>query len=185
MAAYPLEFVERLTLPDGGAFLLRPVQPDDWQAVQEGFAKLSPEDRRYRFLGGLSKLTDEMAQRLCTLDYEREMAFTLFDLSAVPPRGVGIARLAALEEPGMAEMAIVVLPAWRRRGVARTMLQHLVRWARHHRYRRIRSLVAADNGPMRRLAEAYGCRIGPARDEPGLLQIEFEIGSGNGDGVPV
>lgn len=178
MAAYPFELVECLTLADGGAFLMRPVQPDDWQAVQQGFSKLSFEDRRYRFFSGFSKLSDEMAQRLCTLDYEREMALTLFDLSRVPPTGVGIARLAALEERGTAEMAIVVLPEWRRRGVARILLGRLTLWAQQHRYRRVRALIAEDNRPMRRLAEAFGCRIVPAAEEPGLLQLDFEIAAG-------
>ncbi len=185
MAAYPHELVEQLTLPDGGAFLMRPVQPDDWPAVQQGFAKLSLEDRRYRFLSGLSKLSDEMAQRLCRLDYEREMALTLFDLSRVPPTGVGIARLAPLDDGETAEMAIVVLPEWRRRGVARVLLARLTLWAARQSYRRIRALMAEDNAPMRRLAQTFGCRISPAIEEPGLLQIEFEIASGDGDGVPV
>lgn len=185
MASYPIELVERVTLEDGGAFLMRPLQPEDWQAIQLGFSKLSLEDRRYRFLSGLSKLSDEMAQRLCRLDYDREMALTLFDLSRVPPTGVGVARLAALDDRETAEMAIVVLPEWRRRGVARVLLQRLTLWAQRHHYRRIRALIAEDNGPMRRLAQAFGCRIAPAVGEPGLLQLDFEIASDDGHGVPV
>ncbi len=175
MAAYPREMVERLTLADGGLFLLRPLLPGDWRAVQKGFAALSLEDRRYRFLSGFSKLTDEMAKRLCRLDYEREIALTLFDLSLRPPTGVGVARLAPLADGETAEMAIVVLEPWRRRGIARLLLARLTLWAKDHGYRRIRSFMAADNRPMRRLAEALGCRIGPSTEEPGLLMIEYEV----------
>ncbi len=175
MGRLPRELVERVTLEDGGRFLLRPLMPGDWRAVQRGFATLSSEDRRYRFFSGFSKLTDEMAKRLCTLDYKREMALTLFDLSRDPPVGVGIARLAPLPDGKTGEMAIVVLEPWRRRGIARLLLARLADWARRQGYRRICALTADDNIAMQHLAENLGYRVTRSPDELGVLDLVLEL----------
>ncbi len=102
---------------------------------------------------------------------------TLFDLSHEPPIGVAIARLAALDDGETAEMVIVVLAPWRRRGIGRLLLQRLTLWAQRHRYRRLRSLMAQDNRVMRRLVEALGCYVASTPGEPGLLQIDLNIAS--------
>lgn len=175
MARYPRHLVERLTLADGSRLLLRPLLPSDWRGLQRGVARLTPEDRRLRFLSGFTQMSEAAAKRLCRLDFRREMALALFDRSARPPEGVGIARLAPTGEPGTAEIAIALLAPWRRRGLGRLLLQRLIGWAEAAGYRRLEALMLPENQSMRALAQSLGFRLGPSDSEPGLIVARLDL----------
>ncbi len=175
MPGYPRHMVETLRLEDGRRLLLRPLLARDWRGLQRGFAKLSPEDRRLRFLGGLSQLSDAAAKRLCQLDFRREMALALFDLSTDPPEGVAIARLAQRADDGVGEIAIVLLAPWRRFGLGRLLLERLIVWARAQGLVRLRAIMLPDNVAMLALAKDLGFRPAPSPEGPGVKCVELDL----------
>ncbi len=175
MSGYPRHMVETLRLKDGRRLLLRPLLPQDWRGLKQGFEKLSPEDRRLRFLGGLSQLSEAAARRLCTLDFRREMALVLFDLSKEPPEGVGIVRMAQRSEEEVGEIAIVLLAPWRRYGLGRLMLQRLISWAGARGLARLRALMLPENTAMLSLAKSLGFHAAPSPEGPGLKCAELDL----------
>ena len=60
--------VLRLTLRDGHPVALRPVVPSDRDRLAAGFAQLSADSRRLRFLGSVSTLSDAHLRYLTEID---------------------------------------------------------------------------------------------------------------------
>ncbi len=75
--AYPVAAVRDVRLRDGREVLLRPTRTSDTGAMHELFYRLSEEDVETRFLQKLTSLTDSVAQYLCSVNYDQEMAFAV------------------------------------------------------------------------------------------------------------
>jgi acetyltransferase len=73
--AYPVAEVRDVRLRDGRQVRVRPTRTSDSGAMQELFHRLPEQDVESRFLQKLSSLTDTVAQFLCSVDYEQEIAF--------------------------------------------------------------------------------------------------------------
>ncbi len=174
-AGYPAELEEHARLADGTPVFIRPIRPADWRLLQWGFRRLTAEDIHFRFLGGLARLTDETAKRLASVDYRHEIAFlALSDDGPGRRRGIGIVRLMR-SEPETAEIALVLLPGWKRRGLGRLLAEKALGWARAHGIRRVMALMLQDNLGMRRLAAELGFHLSRMPDEPALLRADLEL----------
>jgi RimJ/RimL family protein N-acetyltransferase len=166
---------ERLRLPDEREYLLRPIQPEDAEALREGFRTLSPEDVRFRFLHPMRELSPEEARRLADID--RRRAFALVVAEPGEPGRVGggaVARVAVDQDE--AEFAVVVAPALRGHGLATYLLRKLIEWCRRKRLKAIYGNVLAENTAMLALAERLGFQVEPVPGEPGLRRIRLPLG---------
>ena len=173
-APYPSELERHARLADGTAVFLRPIRPGDWRLLQWGFRRLSEEDVHFRFHGGMARLTDAVARRLATVNYRDEIAFLALSEERPRRQGLGIVRLARAEA-GTAEIALVLLPGWKRRGLGRLLAETALDWARARGFRQVIALLQQDNLGMRRLASSLGFTLAPMPDEPALLRAELEL----------
>ena len=150
---------ERIALPNGRAFRLRPVRPSDAPAFQAEFARLHPEDIRMRFFAPMGRLTTEMAERLTRVDHAHETA-----LVAIAPeedgedRLFGVVRLVADEEFRSAEFAIIIDSGLKGQGLGRVLMQHIVEHARRMGLGEIWGYVLRENRRMLSLARELGFR---------------------------
>ncbi len=104
IAPYPAE----LAAPYQGrteAFLVRPIRPEDAEAHAALFARLSPEDVRFRFFSAIRALSPEQIARLTQVDYDREIAFVA--VREATAETVAVARLVR-ENDDAAEFAVLV-----------------------------------------------------------------------------
>jgi acyl-CoA synthetase (NDP forming)/RimJ/RimL family protein N-acetyltransferase len=141
---YPSEWV-RTHQAGAETFTLRPIRPEDAAAHAEFFARLSPEDVRYRFFSAIRALSTEQIARLTQVDYAREMALIATDAAGAT---VGVARLVREMDTGTAEFAIVVQASAKGRGLATALMRQLIAWGRAQGVRLIEGQVLADNAPM-------------------------------------
>src|SRR6476620_51708 len=82
-------------LRDGTAVLVRPLGADDAPAEHEFLESLSPESRRFRFLGQIGHPSDEMIHRLTHVDSPREVAFAAIARVGDRELLVGVSRYGA------------------------------------------------------------------------------------------
>jgi RimJ/RimL family protein N-acetyltransferase len=149
--------VER-ELRDGGRVLVRRITPADAPLLADGFARLSEESRRLRFLAPKPSLSEAELRYLSEVDGHRHEALGATD--AGTRQGVGIARFVRDDDdPSRAEVAVTVADEWQGRGVGTVLLEHLAERAREEGVARFTALVARDNRPVQGLLE----RIGPVR----------------------
>ncbi|MBM3645203.1 MAG: bifunctional acetate--CoA ligase family protein/GNAT family N-acetyltransferase [Alphaproteobacteria bacterium] len=168
---YPIELVQEID-HRGRKLAVRPIRPEDEPLLQEFGRRLSPEDIRLRFFGPLRELSHEMAARLTQIDFDREMAFLLFDGAEL----LGIVRLAA--DPGFeqAEFALIVASDRQRHGYGALLLRHAVDYARARSIKRVIGHVLRENDRMLHLAERVGF-VRVSTQSGGDVRVEIATGA--------
>jgi GNAT superfamily N-acetyltransferase len=142
---YPREYERRLPLRDGRAVLIRPVIPADGPRLAEAILTADPDTLRRRFLGGPPHVTAKLVARLTTLDYVHRFALAAADERT--ERGVAIARYEAVGG-GVAEVAVVVDPSWRRVGLATALVELLAAAALDRGIHEFSASYLAENQPV-------------------------------------
>lgn len=182
--------VER-RLRDGTVIEIRPIQPEDRQALREGFERLSPESRYRRFFGPMPELSERELDYLTQIDHHDHEA--LLAIATGTGEGLGVARFVRTG-PGVAEPAIAVIDDWQGRGVGTQLLDALVVRAREERIDRFEAPVLASNteaiNVLQKLGQTTRRRSGrelelaielpettePGRSWPQLLR-QFAVGA--------
>lgn len=170
---YPAELSRHLTLK-GRAFEIRPIRPEDAEAHQRLFARLSPEDVRRRFFSAMRALTAEQIMRMAEIDYEREMALIAVDSASGETNGV--ARLVRSDTDGReAEFAVLVEPAAKGLGLGSRLMRALIDWAREQGVAEIVGQVLAENTPMIAFSRALGFTITRSAEEPDVVEARLSL----------
>lgn len=163
---------KRVVLRDGSEVLIRQVRPADVPLLAAGFARLSAESRRLRFLTAKTELTPAELRYFTEVDHHDHEA--LGALSVADGRGLGIARyIRDTEDPEVAEIAITVIDEWQRRGLGTELLRQLLERARQEGVLRFTALVATDNAAMLGLLDSLGLPLRVKHHEIGA--VEYEI----------
>ncbi len=155
---YPQELETRETISGTGEFLMRPVRPEDAPAFIRFSGRVTPEDVRLRFFSPFKSLPPALLARLTQIDYDREMAFVLFDAEN---EVAGVGRLAADPNGLRAEFAIIVRSDLKHHGIGRLFMRHLIDYAKARGIGELFGDVLAENAPMLALCRDFGCEISP------------------------
>lgn len=141
------DYVERATLRDGTAIVLRLVTPEDKLQIADGFARWSPESRYTRFLAPKTTLTDDELRYLTEIDQENH--FALGAIRESDGLGIGIARFIRLPRlHATAEAAIAVSDEVKGRGLGKLLFLRLCAAAAERGIERFRCEVLAANTGM-------------------------------------
>jgi GNAT superfamily N-acetyltransferase len=144
------------SLADGTPVLIRPLRPQDREREEDFLRRLSPDSRRFRFLGGFKEAGPDLVNQLMDVDYDQRMAFVALAHDNGKLREVGVSRYSATSEQGHCECAVTVADDWRQRGLGVLLMRHLIDLARRNGFKVMTSLDAADNEAMRDLANYLG-----------------------------
>jgi acetyltransferase len=143
-------------LSDSGPATLRAVRPDDGQALQRFFERLTPEDIRLRFFAPLRELPDGHMARLLNVDPERELALVLEREGEV----LAIGRIACEHGvPERAEFAVTVRSDLQGRRIGTYFLNRLIDFARDRGVTEIYGDILAENAAMISVVEELGFRV--------------------------
>jgi RimJ/RimL family protein N-acetyltransferase len=177
-----VEPARTLQLADGGRYLLRPITPDDKHALEDGFARMSPQTRLSRFFNNTKSLTEEQLRYFTEIDYVDHFAWVVFDLDTPDHPGAGVARYIRLDDdPTAAEAAFTVIDDHQGRGLGILLVVALADVARKHDIHRFVLYIRADNQAMIGLARALGAHM--VVDEPGVLRGELLLDEFADDGM--
>ena len=177
---YPRQYDAAWTSPDGTAFRIRPIRPEDEPLMVRFHGTLSEETVYARYFSHL-KLTERTAHerltRICFTDYDREMP--LVAEVCEPATGsceiVGVGRLSKAHGRNEAEFAILVADRWQRHGLGTELLRRLVTVGRDEKLDRIYAEMLAENSGMRHASLAAGFRIVPVTDDPTIMLAELDL----------
>jgi RimJ/RimL family protein N-acetyltransferase len=172
--------MEKLELRDGSTVTIRPVAPDDVDRLREIWAGMSELSRRRRFLAPSSgELSEADIQYLVDVDHRRHEAWLALD-----PHGHAVAVARYVRPPGdreSAEVAVVVVDDWHRRGLATVLLDRLTERARENGIQRYTMIVSEDNEIVLGALDRAGARRTGTSGQ-GEIEFEFDLPSeGVGD----
>ncbi|MBO9663018.1 GNAT family N-acetyltransferase [Dokdonella sp.] len=157
---------------DGQTLWLRPVRPDDVEALQRGFARLTPEQIRLRVFHRMNELSPEMLHLLANVDPERGAAFVATDADG-EIRGEG--RLYVDRTLDSAEFALIVDPSLTGKGVGRALLRRLLAESRRRGLRELWGLVLTENTAMLDLAAYLGAEREAIPGELDTVRVRFAL----------
>ncbi len=172
IAPYPAELIETVLIR-GERLTLRPIRPEDAAAHGAFFARLSPQDIRYRFFSAMRALSAEQTVRLTQVDYDREMAFVA--VRTATGETVGVARLVAEADGRTGEFAVIVQADMKGRGLASRLMQRLIDWARSRGLQQVVGQVLADNAPMLAFVHHLGFTVRRMPDEPDVMEVRLDL----------
>ena len=158
-SAYPIAEVRDVRLRDGREVCVRPTRTSDTGAMQELFHRLPEEDVESRFLQKLSSLTDTVAQYLCSVDYEQEMAFGAVVGPAEHERIVAASSYYLSPATGLAEVAYMVDPEWQGTGLGGLLHARMFEYAQSRGVRGFRADVLMGNTRMMRVFKRAGHQL--------------------------
>ena len=157
----------------GHTVTIRPMSHADADREQDFVRRLSPESKRYRFLGAVRDLTPDEVRQFCDVDGHRSMAFIATVEEDGRQRMIGVSRYAPNAESSAREIAITVADDWQHRGLGTRLARALIRHAREHGIRKLYSMDLADNAQMRMLARDLGMKASP--DPEDAHQVMYSL----------
>lgn len=165
---------EPVRLKDESLALVRPVQATDVPLLIDGFARLSLNSRRMRFLAGKNALSAKELKYFTDIDHRDHEALGALD--AVTGYGVGVARyIRDTDDVHCAEVAITVVDQWQGRGLGLELMARLARRAQHEGIARFSALVAADNAAVRALLRRMDADVELISYDSGAVQYEIYL----------
>ena len=138
----PMEWAADLTTRAGVKMRVRPILPDDEDALADLFHHVTTDDLRFRFLTGLRDVGRDRLVAMTQIDYWRTMHFLAF-----APDGTAIASalLACDPDRERAELAVSVRSDFKGKGVSWTLVEHVVRYAEAEGIGAIESVESCEN----------------------------------------
>lgn len=166
-----IDFTEKLS--DGSTVYIRPINRDDVERERIFVDGLSKQSKYYRFLGGISHLTEDELERFCDIDLEHEMAFVALVRNVTGDMQVGVARYVADSDKLDAEIAVTIADSWQGKGLDDVLVNHLIDYARSCGIDHLYSIELATNFGMRKLADRCGFEVAP--DPNDATQVIYSL----------
>lgn len=151
---------------------IRPIHKADVDIEKQFVARLSPDSRHARFLGGVKGLSDEAADAFCDIDYDKKMAFIATLKKGGEEQEIGVARYAT-DEYDHCEFAITVADEWQSSDLGQALAKELIDFARHKNKELIYSIDSTENTFMRLLARDIGLTGQRDPDDASLIRYEL------------
>ncbi len=167
---YPKDLERTVTTRDGVSVRLRPIRPDDGDALVAFHAGVSADSVYRRFFSAHPRLSEAEVERFTHVDYADRLAV----VAEVGEALIGVARYDRLPGTDEAEGAFVVTDAYQHRGLATSLLEVLAEaaWARGIRVFLAETL--SDNHDMLDVFTGSGFEV-TVRWSEDVAQVRFGI----------
>lgn len=172
---YPKELEEVFEDIDGQTLLLRPIRPEDEPALRDAFARLTPEEVRFRFFVPMKMLDHLTAARFTQIDYDRQMALVLTAGDTGAGDILGVVRLIEDPDRERAEFAIVIEKRMSGHGLGTHLMNRIIDYGRSRGIGELHGDVLGDNHRMLTLCRELGFSEVPAWEEPGVVHVTLHL----------
>lgn len=170
-APYPSHWEADVVLRDGSVMRIRPIRPDDADALQRFHLRQSAESTYLRFFAPMARLSDRMLAQFTQIDYRDQVALVLVD----GPEIIAVGRFERVDADS-AEVAFNVADSAQGKGLGSVLLEHLAAAGRELGVRRFTADVLPQNSRMVRVFADAGYDVTSAMED-GIVEVSFGITS--------
>ena len=180
----PRDYIVTDTLKDGTTVTIRGIRRDDSAKVVEAFTNLDPESIYTRFFTYKRHLSETELRQVTDVDFDHVVALVVTTRTENGETIIAEGRYVTDDAPRpcrTAEVAFTTEENYQGRGIARLLLQHLVRIARENGVSRLEANVLAGNQPMLTVFRRSGLSI-QQRSEGGVVYVTLLLPAENSGG---
>jgi acyl-CoA synthetase (NDP forming)/RimJ/RimL family protein N-acetyltransferase len=157
-------------LADGSTIEIRQARPEDFEAVREMHANLSPNNAYFRFFNLSPRAPEREATRVTRPRDDRHLAL----LALLSGELVGVATYEMSDRPDRAEVAFAVSDDMHGRGIATLLLEHLVSFGRQRNLTAFEAETLPDNYAMQRVFADAGLPV-ERHFGDGVIELTFPL----------
>ena len=169
-----LEWKERLR--DGSVVRIRSIRPGDEEREHAFLARLSPEDRAYRFIALIRAADEHAARELTCTDQAQDVALVALARAGDGDMEIGAAQYRITSKDGSrCDCAVAVDARWQQRGVGRLLMWHLIDVAQARGIQRMYAVDPVRCAGAHRLAERLGFHCRPDPEDPAVTTFELML----------
>ncbi|MCW2615280.1 MAG: acetyl-CoA hydrolase/transferase [Frankiales bacterium] len=172
--AYPGDEERTVTLTDGATVLVRPARTGDAPALQDLFYRMPPADVFTRFFRHLTTLPLSTAEHLTSVSFEDEVTFLAVVGDWGSEQVVGTVSYYLDPTSGQADVAFMVDPDWKGRGLGSALRDVVVDAARRRGVVALTADVLVENRAMLAVFRASGLPL-TARSSHGVTEVVLTL----------
>jgi RimJ/RimL family protein N-acetyltransferase len=148
---------------------------DDRDRLQAALRALSAQSRYSRFMSAIRELPSAMLERAVRPDPQSELQLVAVNGNGAEETIVGGARYAGAPGSRDCEFALAVVDDWQGRGLARQMLEQLMRAACERGFARMEGYILASNAAMLGLAKRLGFAQVESPEGPSVRMVRRDL----------
>ncbi|MGY8666600.1 GNAT family N-acetyltransferase [Bradyrhizobium sp. UFLA05-109] len=160
-------------LKDGSPVEIRALRSEDEADMLAAIERTSPQSLQRRFFAMKRHFSDKERAYFMQVDFKNHVALAALVREGDGQVIVGGGRFIVFE-PGVAEMAFVVIDAFQGRGLGSLLMRQLIRIARDGGLRELTAEVLPENTAMLRVFERAGFKPAARRD-PQTVHLILEL----------
>jgi len=164
-----------LQLRDGRRVTLRAIRAQDKDKLQEAVRALSVQSSYYRFFSPLRELSPQLLERATRPEQENELQLVAVVGEESQEKIIGGARYGAPPGSRDCEFAVAVVDEWHGLGLARQLLEALMRTARARGFTRMEGYILATNTRMLGLAKRLGFAEMESPEGPTVRMVRRDL----------
>ena len=166
----PAHWEADVVVADGGTVHLRPICPNDGDALVAFHAKLSPRTRYLRYFSAYPRIPDRDLFRFTHVDHHDRVALVV----ELGGEIIAVGRYERTAGTDEAEVAFVVADEHQGRGIGSVLLEHLAAAARECGVKHFHAIVLAENRAMIRVFREAGYET-TRQVELGEVRLDFAV----------
>lgn len=166
---YPTQYISPWIMPDASKVNIRPIRPEDEPLVAKFHGTLSERSiylRYFHLISLRSRVSHEQMQRVCFIDYDREMALVaVYRAPGIAEKKIiGLAHLNKLHGTNEAEFSILISDEYQNQGLGTELLNRLIQIGKDEKISRITAEILLDNLEMQRICEKANFQLSRQSD---------------------
>jgi RimJ/RimL family protein N-acetyltransferase len=162
-------------LRDGRQAIVRPIRPEDQDALNAAFLSLSMTSRYTRFMAPKRQLSAQTLEAATHPKPAQEYALVAVDARDADGPIVAGARYASAPGSDTCEFAVTIVDAWQGAGLARRLMEILMEVAATRGFQTMEGYVLTGNASMRGLATRLGFSDKPCPGEAGVRLVSCSL----------
>ncbi|MDB5483424.1 MAG: GCN5-related N-acetyltransferase [Caulobacteraceae bacterium] len=174
--ALPAEGEKDIVTIEGRRLRLRPIGPDDDDALIDMARRSTPDDLRLRFFSAVRPEPGPLVSSLTHYDHDRQRAAGAYDPAL--PRGagelLGVVRLHWEPDLSRGECAIIVRSDFKSHGLGHCLMAEMLGWAVDLGLARVDGDVLPENSAMLRMVRSCGGVILPRGPDLHTVRVTFD-----------
>lgn len=160
----------------GETFDLRPLNPSDERRLQEFFYSHTKETLQMRYNSVPTQMSREKSCTLVSVDQSKDLALCIVRQKGSAAQIQAVGRYYLSHDGSNCEVAFVTRETHQGKGMAKLLLDEMIRIAKLRGVQKMLAYVRAENQKMLAVFERAGFRRLPA-DEPGEVYLALELGN--------